>query len=68
MSDKTKDIIAGIIVCIIVMVVGSLIFWGVGNLVILVFRIDYLWTFLHGFVAMLIYLILHGLFHNERKD
>lgn len=42
--------------------IGTLIFWGVGNLVILVFGINYSWTILHGLVAQVIYLILRGIF------
>lgn len=44
--------------------ISSLIFWGLGNLVILVFKINYTWTFLHGLVAELIYLIIKGIFNK----
>ena len=67
MSDKTKDIIAGIIACIIVMVVGSLIFWGLGNLVILVFKFDYVWTIWHGTIVMLIYILLKEIFGGNKQ-
>lgn len=46
---------------------GSLIFWGLGNLVIWVFHLDYTWTFMHGIVADLIWLLISGLF-KQRSD
>ena len=42
--------------------IGSLIFWGLGNLAIWVFKINYTWTFLHGLIAEFIYVILKEIF------
>lgn len=44
--------------------IGTLICWGLGNLVILVFKINYTWTFLHGLVAELIYLLIKEIFNK----
>ena len=44
-------IIAGAIVGLLI---NGLIWWGIGNLVIYVFNIDYVWTFLHGLCISLI--------------
>lgn len=43
---------------------GSLILWGLGNLIILVFKINYTWTFWHGFASELIYMFLRGIFNK----
>lgn len=59
-----EDIIAFILATIIVIGLGSLIFWGIGNLVIFVFHIDYTWTFLHGFATDLVFLALKGIFNK----
>ena len=53
-----------ILVFLFGILIGSLIFWGLGNLVILVFKINYTWTFLHGLIVELIYLILKGIFNK----
>ena len=55
-------IIALIIAWISAMVLGTLIFWGLGNLIIFVFKINYEWTFLHGLVAQLVFMILRNIF------
>ena len=62
-----KVIVTGIIAWILIQGIGSLIFWGIGNLVIFVFHINYTWTFLHGVVAQLIYILIQGLFDRETK-
>ncbi len=41
---------------------SSLIFWGIGNLIIQVFKIDYVWTIWHGLVCALIFLMLKDIF------
>jgi hypothetical protein len=51
-----------IIALILIVLIGGSIFWGLGNLIIFVFKINYEWTFLHGIVMDLIYLLFKGLF------
>lgn len=62
-----KEFIKALIVWILALLIGSLIFWGLGNLIIYVFHIDYTWTFLHGVVADLVWNLLKGLFSNNSK-
>lgn len=57
-----KEILVLLIWLVANLIIGAFIFWGIGNLVILVFSINYSWTFLHGLVAQVIYLILRGIF------
>ena len=52
---------------ILIFGIGSLIFWGLGNLIIWAFHIDYNWTFLHGFVVDLIYMIIDGMFRHGKE-
>ncbi len=49
----------GIITGILIM---SLFFWGIGNLIILAFNIGYTWTLLHGFVSFIIFHLLKCIF------
>lgn len=60
-----------LIICILglllVIVIGGLIMWGIGNLIIYVFHINYDWTFLHGIVADLIFLMLKGIFKPDKE-
>lgn len=57
-----KSVLYSIIIAFIVMFLGASIFWGLGNLVIWVFRIDYTWTILHGLVAEFFYVVLKEIF------
>ena len=59
-----EDIITFLLVTILVIGLGSLIFWGIGNLVIFVFHIYYSWTFFHGLVIDLIFLVLKNIFNK----
>lgn len=59
-----EDIIAFLLATIIVIGLGSLIFWGIGNLVIYVFHINYTWTFLHGLVIDLVFIALKEVFNK----
>lgn len=45
--------------------IGSLIFWGLGNLFIFVFKINYSWTILHGFIAEILYMLLKEIFNKK---
>ena len=53
-----------LIYVLLVLGVNSLIMWGLGNLIIYVFKINYTWTFLHGFVTILIFNLLKGIFNR----
>lgn len=63
-----------VLVAIIGLIVGftlvyglaTLIFWGLGNLIIYVFSINYTWTILHGFVCALVYSVLQGIFRGSK--
>ena len=44
---------------------GSLIFWGIGNLFIFAFKINYTWTFLHGFIVEILYILLKEIFNKK---
>lgn len=61
-----KELLFGAIIMVIIMIiVGSLIFWGIGNLIIYVFKINYVWTIWHGFIVELIYIILKEIFGGK---
>lgn len=47
---------------IIIILISSLIFWGLGVLIISVFNINYVWTFLHGMCMAIIFLVLSYIF------
>ena len=61
-----EDLILYLLVSLVGILLGSLICWGLGNVIIFIFKINYTWTFLHGFGLELIYLFLRGLF--KQKD
>ncbi len=41
---------------------SSLIFWGLGALIIWVFKIKYTWTIWHGLVCALVFVLLKEIF------
>ena len=43
-------------------IIGSLIFWGLGNFFIWVFNIKYVWTFAHGIILEFCFIILKEIF------
>lgn len=51
-----------ILMSIFLLSLSALIFWGLGNLVILVFSIDFVWTFWHGLVCALVFILLKEIF------
>ena len=61
-KNLKKFILVSLIIFILVILLGTLIFWGVGNLIIWVFDINYKWTLLHGLVADIIWLLLCEIF------
>lgn len=44
---------------------SSLIFWGLGNLIIWVFKINYTWTIWHGLVCVLVFGLLKEIFDGK---
>ena len=62
-----EDLIIYISCLLLAIAIGSLIMWGVGNLIIYVFHIDYEWTILHGVVADLIFLLLKVIFKPDKE-
>jgi len=68
MSIK-KDLIVKILVIVTVaigaFILGTLIFYGIGNLIIKVFDINFKWTILHSICAEIAYLLLKGIFSNK---
>ena len=65
--NKGEKIFFGLIAVIIVIVLGALIFWGLGNLVIWVFKIDYVWTIWHGLVAEFVFILLKDIFSRKEE-
>lgn len=61
-----NSIMLYMILSIVAVLLGSLIFWGLGNLIIMVFNINYKWTFIHGFVIELIWIMLKQLLGGKR--
>lgn len=59
--------VLGISIIAIVLALGisSLIFWGLGNLIIWVFNINYIWTIWHGLVCALAFALLKELFDRK---
>ena len=41
---------------------SALIFWGLGNLIIWVLKINYIWTFWHGLACALVFGLLKEIF------
>lgn len=54
--------LGAILIIAILLSLSALIFWGLGNLVILVFSIDFVWTFWHGLVCALVFILLKEIF------
>ncbi len=68
MSDFIETLI-GILLAILLFLgmigIFTLIFWGLGNLVIWAFKIDFTWEIWHGLVVAIIYMILRGIFSKD---
>ena len=48
-----------------VLSLSALIFWGLGNLIIWVLKINYIWTFWHGLVCALVFILLKEIFGGK---
>ena len=68
MSDFIETLI-GILLAILLFLgmigIFTLIFWGLGNLVIWAFKIDFTWEIWHCLVVVIIYMILRGIFSKD---
>lgn len=58
-------IILSILVVLLAISLSSLIFWGLGNLIIWVFKINYTWTILHGLVCAVVFALLKEIFDGK---
>lgn len=67
MKGKIFVILCALFILLILLIIGSLIFWGLGNLVIIVFKIKYNWTILHGMVCELMFVLLKDIFSKEKE-
>lgn len=54
-----------ILVLAVLLGLSSLIFWGLGNLIIWVFKINYTWTILHGLVCEFVFVLLKEIFNRK---
>lgn len=67
-KQMKKDMFIIIIGALIGYLIGtifvSLIFWGVGNLIVYVFSINYAWTFLHGLICTLIFQMIKDILNK----
>ena len=52
------SIIIALMIVIGAFLLAGLVFWGLGNLVIYLFRLNYEWTFFHGLGTELIIFII----------
>lgn len=68
--SRKKDLIVKILVIVTVaigaFILGTLIFYGIGNLIIKVFDINFKWTMLHSVCAEIAYLLLKEIFSNKK--
>ena len=60
-----KYILGAILIISIKILLSALILWGVGNLIIFVFKINYDWTILHGLASSFIYDLLKEIFSGN---
>ena len=45
--------------------ISSIIFWGLGNLIVWVFHLNYTWTIWHGLVCELIFILIKEVFGRK---
>lgn len=58
------EVILDIMLVLLAISIETVILWGVGNLVIWVFNINYTWTIWHGLICALFYRLLKGIFNK----
>lgn len=70
MMNKKRNLIIKILVIVTIaigaFILGTLIFYGIGNLIIKVFDINFKWTILHSICAEIAYLLLKEIFSNKK--
>lgn len=49
-----SELLFAVVLFVLVNLIGGLFFWGIGNFVIVVFGINYTWTFWHGVVISIL--------------
>ena len=54
--------IGAFLIIILCLGLSSWIFWGIGNLIVWVFKINYVWTIWHGLVCSLVFVLLKEIF------
>lgn len=59
-------IIIAVIIIISAYLLMGLVFWGLGNLVIYLFGLNYQWTFLHGLGMETLAIIIRLIFSKEK--
>ncbi len=71
MKDLIEVILGVILIVVLVGIIQSMFFWGLGLLILKVFEISYTWTFWHGFVTAIVVDVLAGIFKTTittKKD
>jgi hypothetical protein len=54
-----------ILIIAVLLSLSALMFWGLGNLIIFIFGIKYTWTFWHGLVCALVFILLKEIFGRK---
>lgn len=60
-----KSIIFVTLILILNVILGTLIFWGLGNLIIHIFEINYVWTIWYALVCDIIYMLAKDIFGRK---
>lgn len=63
--DKVIEVLLIILLFLGMIGISTLIFWGLGNLVIWAFKIDFRWEIWHGLIITFLYMILRGIFSKD---
>lgn len=63
--DKVITLLLAILMFLGMIGISTLIFWGLGNLVIWAFKIDFTWEIWHGLIVTFLYMILRGIFSKD---
>lgn len=63
--EKTIEIILGIAIAI---TLSAMTLWGMGALIVWVFKINYTWTFWHGLASVFIIGILKSIFGGNKGE
>lgn len=54
-----------ILLNVIGIVISTLVFWGLGNLIVIVFGISFAWTIWHGLVCALVVAVIRAIFKKN---